>query len=83
MKVEREEVRKRLNQVFCEVFEDDDIVIKDETTAADIPEWDSLMHIVLAIAAEKEFGFNLNSAEVGKLKNVGEMIDMFERHLNK
>jgi acyl carrier protein len=83
MTVSREDIQKRLNDVFREVFEDNEIEIHDKMTAADIEEWDSLMHIVLVIAAEKVFGVKLNAAEVGKLKNVGEMIDAFISRLEK
>ncbi len=77
MPISRDEIKERLNKVFREVFDDDEIVIRDDMTAEDIPEWDSLMHVSLVVAAEKEFGVNLNAAEIGYLKNVGEMIDLF------
>lgn len=32
----REEVYERLNRVFREVFDDEDIVVQDETTSEDI-----------------------------------------------
>ena len=38
----REEVFAKLNEVFRDVFDDEDIVVTDETTAADIEDWDSL-----------------------------------------
>ena len=72
----RLETKTRLNRVFREVFEDDSIEIFDAMTAKDIPEWDSLMHIILVVAVEKEFIVRLNAAEVGHLKNVSEMLDL-------
>ena len=74
----REEIRRRLNRVFIEVFDDDTIEIFDEMTAKDIEEWDSLMHISLVVATEKAFGVRLNAAEVGKLENVGAMLILLE-----
>ena len=38
----REEVFEKLNEVFRDVFEDDDITVEDATTAADVDGWDSL-----------------------------------------
>lgn len=69
-------VRERLNRIFQEVFDDDEIQIFDEMTANDVDEWDSLMHITLVIAIEKEFGVELNAAEVGNLSNVRAMVDL-------
>jgi acyl carrier protein len=72
----RSEIKARLNRVFRETFEDDSIEIFEEMTAKDITEWDSLMHIILVVSVEKEFAIRLNAAQVGQLKNVGEMLDL-------
>ena len=79
--VSRDEIRDRLSRVFRDVFEDDTIEIFDEMTADDIDEWDSLMHVTLVVASEKEFGVRLNAAEVGKLKNVGAFISVLQSYL--
>ena len=79
----RERLRERLNEVFKEVFDDDDIQIFDEMTADDIEEWDSLMHINLVLAVEKEFNLRLKAAEIGELENVGRMLDLLEERAGK
>ena len=72
----RQEINERLNEVFADVFDDDSIVVTDETTAADIEDWDSLTHITLLGAVEDEFGIRFNMKAVQQLKNVGDMMDM-------
>ena len=72
----REEVYERLNQVFRDVFDDESITVKDETTADDIEDWDSLEHINLIVAIEKKFGLKFTMNEVTTMKNVGEMVDI-------
>ena len=72
----RDVLRQRLQQVFQEVFDDETIIIEEGTTAEDVDEWDSLTHIILIVATEKEFGLRLNAAEVGKLANVGALLDI-------
>jgi acyl carrier protein len=72
----REEVYERLNEVFQDVFDDEDITVNDATTADDIEDWDSLEHINLVVAVETEFGIKFNMGEVNKFKNVGEMVDI-------
>ena len=71
----REEVYERLNAVFADVFDDDELTVNDETTAADIDGWDSLMHITLIDAVEEEFDISFDMKTIVKLKNVGEMVD--------
>ncbi len=72
----REEVYERLNAVFADVFDDDELTVNDETTAADVDGWDSLMHITLIDAVEEEFDFSFDMKTIVKLKNVGEMVDV-------
>ena len=72
----REDVFERLNGVFREVFDDDSIVVNDETTADDIEDWDSFEHINLVVAVEDEFSFKIPMGKVVTMKNVGEMVDI-------
>ena len=67
-----------LTHVFHDVFDDDSIVVTPELTADDVDEWDSLAHIRLVVAVEKKFGMKFSAAEVGKLKNVGELVSLIE-----
>lgn len=67
------EIYERLNEVFRDVFEDDTITVGPRTTAADIEDWDSLMHISLIAAVEGEFRMRFKMGEVSSMKNVGEM----------
>ncbi len=72
----REEVFERLNKVFRDVFDDDDITVTETTTSADIDDWDSLEHINLVAAVEQEFGIKFTMGQVVTMKNVGEMVDI-------
>lgn len=72
----REALYERLNAVFQDVFDDEDITVTDATTSADIEDWDSLEHINLVSAVEKEFGVKFTMGQVVTMKNVGEMVDI-------
>ena len=78
----REEVYERLNAVFADVFDDDPLTVNDETTAADVDGWDSLVHITLIDAVEEEFDISFDMKTIVKLKNVGEMVDVICHELD-
>lgn len=79
----RENIYTNLNHVFHEVFDDDTITITDDTTAADIEDWDSLEHINLIVAVEKCFGIKFTMGEVTTMKNVGGMVDIILERTKK
>ena len=68
--MEKEVIYKKLNEIFCDVLDLDDIELTDETTANDIEEWDSLAQIQLVVAIEKAFGLKFTSQEIVDWKNV-------------
>jgi acyl carrier protein len=72
----REKVVDRLNHIFRDIFDDDNIAVTDATVAAGIDGWDSLAHITLILGVEREFRIKMTAAEVGSLKNVGQLIDV-------
>lgn len=74
--LDKKEIYERLNKVFRDVFDDEKIVVKPETVADDIEDWDSMMHITLVGAVEDEFGVRFKMGEVSTMKNVGEMAEI-------
>jgi len=77
----KQEVFDKLNEVFRDVFDDEDITVTEKTTASDIEDWDSLEHINLIVAVERSFGIKFTMGETTGLKNVGEMADKILEHL--
>ena len=79
----RQEIFDEVQKIFQAVFDDEELTISDSTNAEDIEDWDSLEHINLVVAMEKRFQLKFDIKEVGKLKDVGEMIDLIERKLKE
>lgn len=77
----REEILKKVNDIFHDVFEDDSIVVEEDTTAEDVEDWDSLMHITLISEVESAFGFKFQMKDVVGMKDVGEMLDIIEKNI--
>lgn len=66
---------QQLNTIFCEVFDDDTIVITPETTANDVDGWDSLSHVNLIVTVEQRFNLRFSQKELLTLRNVGDLLD--------
>ena len=62
-----------VQNIFRDNFDDDSLVLTRETTADDIEDWDSLEHITLIPAVEREFRMKFKMGEISSMKNVGEM----------
>jgi acyl carrier protein len=76
-----EQIYTQLTEIFRDLFDDDSIVLTPETTAADIPEWDSFNHINLIVATEVRFGIKFKTAEIESLRNVGHLADIIAAKL--
>ena len=71
----KKEILSEFNEIFIDVLDDEDVVLKPETVAEDIEDWDSLTHIQLVVAIEKHFNVKFTATEIRKFKNVGEMCE--------
>jgi acyl carrier protein len=72
----RQEVFAKLQTIFRDIFDDADLVIEESTNSSTIDDWDSLNHINLVVAIEKEFNIKFNLSELATLKDVGSMVDL-------
>jgi len=76
------EIRARLTEIFREVFDDESIEISNEMTAKDVEEWDSLNHINLIVAVERNFKVRFTTKEVTNVANVGEFVALLKGKLS-
>lgn len=72
---------EKLNEIFCEVFDDDTLVISPEMTANDVDGWDSLSHVNLIVAVEARFNIRFSQKELLTFKNVGDLLNCVERKI--
>ena len=68
----------RLNQVFQDIFEDDELQVNESTTAADVEDWDSMKHVSLMLAVEREFKLRFTASEIAGLASVGELMSLIQ-----
>ena len=75
MSMEKSQILDEVQAIFCEVLDNEEIVLSNETNADDIEEWDSLTHIQLIVAIEKHFKIKFTSKEILSWQNVGQLVD--------
>lgn len=73
--MERKEILSKVESIFQDVLDNEDIVLTEEMSASDIEEYDSLSHIQLVVAIEKAFAIKFSSKEITSWNKIGEMID--------
>ena len=71
------------NEVFCivqnifkNIFNNSDMIITYTTNSDELENWDSLNHINLMSAIEKEFNIRFALGELMELKNVEKIINL-------
>jgi len=74
----RNEVIARLQPIFDDLFMQK-VALTPELRPADVEEWDSLIHISVMLAVEKDFGVRFRVGEVETTRNVGEFADLIAK----
>ena len=64
----------RLQEIFREVFDNQNITITENTSPEEIEHWDSFNHVKLILSLEETFGIKFDVAEVVELNNVSDII---------
>ena len=80
--MEKSVIIEKLTAIFHEIFNDNSIVLRDDMTAADVENWDSLTHMLMITKVEETFGIKFKLKELNKLKMVGDLISIIESKCN-
>lgn len=71
-----EDIYNGITTVFRQQLKAPDLVVFPSMTAGDVKGWDSLTHIRLILAVEKQFGLKFRTSEVSSFRNVGDLAEM-------
>ncbi len=77
----REEIMLKVQEIFREVFDDEEIILTEETSSADLEEWDSIEHINIVLQLEQSFGIKIDMGEVVTLNTLGNIVNVIENKL--
>ena len=76
------DILDKLQPIFQDIFEDDELLITAESNADTVEDWDSLAHIILIFAIEQEFEIKFALGELEAMKNVGDMVELMQTKLS-
>jgi acyl carrier protein len=71
-------VSDKLKKIISEELELDNFDFKDETTADQVPGWDSFNHINVILAVEKAYEIRFKGLEILRVKNIGELQNLID-----
>lgn len=74
-------ITEELKRVILNELELDDFDLKDDTVANEVPGWDSLKHLNIIIAIEKNFNIKFKGKEIMKVQNVGNLQKLIDSKL--
>lgn len=77
----RVEIMEKIQGICKDVFEDEAVVITEETTAADVDGWDSLTHLSLMNELEEVFDVEFMLDEVIGAAKIGDLVDIIEQRI--
>lgn len=69
-------ITDKLTPIFCDVLDNDELIISETTTASDVEGWDSLANIRIMVSVEKVFRIRFSAAEISNLINVGALAEL-------
>jgi acyl carrier protein len=73
------DIQQQLTSVFRDVFADDTLTLRPDLTADDVENWDSLTHIDMITAVERDFKIRFTTGEVSSMKNVGDLTALIQK----
>jgi len=76
VKNKKKEILKKIQPIFCKVFDNKNLKINYNSSSGTIRQWDSLAQINLIVSIERLLKIKFSVSELANLQNVGEMIDL-------
>lgn len=75
-------ISEKLKSIIMKELELENFDFKDETTADQVPGWDSFNHINVILAVEKAFDIRFKGLEILRVKNIGELQQLIDTKLS-
>jgi acyl carrier protein len=74
---------QELQPLFRDVLDQPALHLTAASSASNVEDWDSLAHVNLVVAIEKQYKIKFALGELQDLKNVGDMAELIRKKLDK
>ena len=75
-------VSEKLKNIILTELKLDDFEMKDETTATDVPGWDSLKHLNIILNVESNYKIKFKGLEMMRVQSVGDLQRLIDSKLS-
>lgn len=82
MAMTRSQLLTTVQDILADILDNPKLALTEASKADDVSDWDSINHVKLLIALEKELNIRFASDEIQGLVNVGALIDLLEKKLS-
>ncbi len=72
---------ERIQPIFRDIFDDENLTVTEETVAGDVEDWDSFAQMQIVMSIEEMFGIKFSTDEVTNFKNVGDVVKTIESYI--
>ena len=72
------DIRTKIEAIFREVFDDDQLQLSDSLSSETVPTWDSLAHIRLVSALEDELSLTFTLEDIEAMTSVAKIFAVVE-----
>ncbi len=76
-----DQIMADVTELLREVFDNPALAVSAETSAKDVPGWDSMKQVMILLAVEEKFDIQLTTREMDRLKNVGDLVTAIAGHI--
>ena len=80
--MEKRKIFEQVVKICRDVFDDDSLVLTEESTASDVDRWDSLTHLSLVNKLEQTFKVAFTLDEMSG-RTLGDLVEALIRHLEE
>ena len=75
------DVDQKIKRIVLETLKIKETDYNDDLTAGDLPAWDSIGHVNLLMAVEREFDVAFDVTDAIDIESVGDLQDMVKKYL--